>query len=235
MRIENSREKLTISNFDVFVGGGAGGDKRDRHSSLLPNSIRCIISGPSNCGKTNVVFNLLFDPNGLRFANVYVFSKSLHQPKYKLLEKVLEESGIGYFSYTDNESVIDPSEAEPDSVMIFDDIACEKHDNIRKYFTMGRHRGVDSFYLGQTYSRIPKQLVRDNANVLVVFKQDDLNLRHIYNDHVNTDVTYGVFKDSICSAAWKDRHGFLVIDKDSELENGRYRIGFDRIIKDLQR
>lgn len=223
-----------MSNFDVFVGGGGGGKSRKRHSSLLPDTIRCIICGPSNCGKTNVVFNLLFDANGLRFSNVYVFSKSLYQPKYKLLEKILAETGIGYFPYADNENVIDPGEAEPDSVMIFDDIACERHDNIRKYFTMGRHNNIDSFYLGQTYSRIPKQLVRDNANLLIVFKQDERNLRHIYNDHVNTDVTYCVFKD-ICAAAWKDsRHGFLVIDKDCEIDEGRYRIGFDRFIKDLQ-
>lgn len=231
MRIENSRQKLTISNFDNFIGGG--GSVARRHSSLLPNTIRCIVCGPSNSGKTNVIFNLLFDPNGLRFASVYVFSKSLQQPKYKLLEKVFVDSGIGYFPYTDNESVIDPSEAEPDSVMIFDDIACEKHSNIRRYFTMGRHNNIDSFYLGQTYSKIPKQLVRDNANLLVVFKQDDLNLRHIYSDHVNTDLTFCAFK-KICSTAWKEKHGFLVIDKDSEIEDGRYRIGFDRFIKELQ-
>lgn len=65
-----------------------------RHGQLLPNTIRGIICGPSNCGKTNVMLNLLFSENGLIFENVYVFSKSLVQPKYMLLECVLKNTEL---------------------------------------------------------------------------------------------------------------------------------------------
>lgn len=42
---------------------------------------------------------------------------------------------------------------------------------IRDYFSMGRHSGANSIlYLVQTYSKIPKEFVKDNANFLVVFK-----------------------------------------------------------------
>lgn len=229
MRVEHSLHSMNMTNFDTFLKKKA---VNKRHSSLLPNTIRALLCGPSNCGKTNVIFNLLFEPNGLKFANVYIFSKSLHQPKYKFLEKILENSDVGYYPFTDNEFVIPPNEAEPNSIMIFDDIACEKHNNIRAYFTMGRHNNIDSFYLGQSYSNIPKHLIRDNANLLIVFKQDDLNLRHIYKDHVNTDVSFDEFRN-ICAIAWENKHGFIVIDKDSEKDTGRYRIGFDRFIKDI--
>lgn len=94
---------------------------------------------------------------------------------------------------------------------------------------MGRHNGIDSFYLSQTYSKIPKQLVRDNANVLIFFKQDDMNLKHIYNDHVNTDMTFDSFK-KVCSECWKDKYGFLVITKDNDIHKGRYRSKFDTYI-----
>ncbi|XP_024941792.1 uncharacterized protein LOC112494507 [Cephus cinctus] len=98
---------------------------------------------------------------------------------------------------------------------------------MRTFFSMGRHRDDDCFYLCQTYARIPKHLVRDNANLLVLFKQDEMNLKHVYDDHVNTDMTYVQFRD-VCSACWNERKcGFLVIDKDSELNEGRYRKGFD--------
>jgi len=70
--------------------------------------------------------------------------------------------------------------------MIFDDVACEKQDNLF-YFCMGRHKNFDPFYLCQTYSHIPKHLIRDNANFIKMFKQDDLNMRHIYRDHINTE------------------------------------------------
>jgi len=95
---------------------------------------------------------------------------------------------MGYHTFSHNEGVLDPSEAQNNSIMIFDDVACEKRDNIRSYFCMGRHKNVDSFYLCQTYSHIPKHLIRDNANFITMFKQDDLYMRHIYWDHINTDM-----------------------------------------------
>lgn len=198
-----------------------------RHGSLLPSSIRCVVCGPSNCGKTNVLISLLESPHGLRFENVYVYSKSLHQPKYRYLEELLESiDGIGYHAFSNNREVVPPGEALPDSVFVFDDVACDKQDTIREYFAMGRHSSVDCFYLCQTYARIPKHLIRDNANLLVLFKQDNTNLKHVYNDHVNTDMTYEDFC-ALCRECWRRRYGFVVIDKDSGLRNGRYRRGFN--------
>lgn len=221
---------LVIKNFDEYIGCGMISTS-SKHGSLLPDSIRCIISGPSNSGKTNVLFNLLFDINGLRFENIYVFSKSLYQPKYQFLKKALPKE-IGYFAFDDNDQVVHPNNAKPNSIMIFDDISCEKHNNIRSYFTMGRHNNIDTFYLGQTYSSIPKQLIRDNCNFVILFKQDDRNLKHIYNDHVTTDMPFDKFKE-LCTQAWRDNHGFLVIDKNRALDKGRYRIKFDSFISEL--
>lgn len=233
VRVVKQDVQLPVSNFDQIIGAGSSAipNQGSRHGPLLPNSIRCTISGPSNSGKTNILFNLLFDPNGLVFENLYIFSKSLYQEKYKFLSLAMPKE-IGYFTYDDNSTVISPGEAKPNSIMIFDDIACEKHNNIRAYFTMGRHNNVDVFYLGQTYSRIPKQLVRDNANFIILFRQDDMNLRHVYNDHVNTDMSYGKFKE-ICALAWKDKYGFIVIDKDRDTYKGRYRVGLDSFVESV--
>lgn len=203
-----------------------------RHSKLLPNSIRCIICGPSNCGKTNVVISLLENPNGLKFENIYIYSKSLHQPKYQYLEKVLRPiKGLGFFKFSNNESVIPPERASPNSIIIFDDVICDKQNNIKLYFCMGRHMTIDSFYLSQSYTRIPKHLIRDNANFIILFKQDDLNLKHIYNDcNVSSDMPFFEFK-KMANFCWTQRYSFLVIDKDSEFNNGRYRKCFDEFIK----
>ena len=46
--------------------------------------------------------------------------------------------------------MISPDRARPESVILFDDGACEKKDHIRNYFFMGRHKQVDCFYLCQT-------------------------------------------------------------------------------------
>ncbi|XP_011698121.1 PREDICTED: uncharacterized protein LOC105456047 [Wasmannia auropunctata] len=118
---------------------------------MLPTSIRGIICGPSNCGKTNVLISLLESPHGVRFENVYIYSKSLQQPKYQYLESILSPiEEIGYFTFSNNSDVVPPNEALPNSIFVFDDVACDKQDVIREYFAMGRHAHVDCFYLCQT-------------------------------------------------------------------------------------
>lgn len=94
-----------------------------RHGNMLPNTIRSIICGPSNCGKTNVLISLIESPHGVRFENVYVYSKSLQQPKYQYLENLLSPiEEIGYFTFSNNSNVIPSSEALPNSLFIFDDV-----------------------------------------------------------------------------------------------------------------
>lgn len=201
-----------------------------RHGPLLPSSIRCIITGPSNCGKTNVIISLLESANGLRFENIYLYSKSLFQAKYEYLKNLLAPiKGITFNTYNNGNNIIKPEHAKPNSIIIFDDIACENQNVMREYFSMGRHKSVDTFYLAQSYTRVPKHLIRDNVNLLILFPQDRLNLRHIYDEHVNTDMTFNKFID-ICSLCWKEKHNFLVIDKDSPIQSGRYRKGFDEYI-----
>lgn len=230
MRFKEHAMKLPVINFDELAQRNIEKSEK-RHGDLLPNSVRAVICGPSNCGKTNTLLALITHPHGLRFENVYVYSKSLNQPKYQFLKRLLESvKGVRYFPFNDHEQVIKPEDAYPNSIMIFDDVACEKQDNMRAFFCMGRHRDVDCFYLCQTYARIPKHLIRDNTNLLILFRQDEMNLKHIYDDHVNTDMSYTQFKD-LCSACWNDdKYGFVVIDKDSELNNRRYRKGFDCFI-----
>ena len=70
---------------------------------------------------------------------------------------------IKYFPFGDREKVVSPDKALANSIMIFDDVSCEKQDHLKNYFCMGRH-------------------------------------------------------------------GFLVIDKDSKLGQGRFRKGYDQFL-----
>lgn len=217
----NNIDELTVDNLKIEDG---------KHGSLFPDTVRCIVTGPSNCGKTNIVFNLITNPKGLKFNNLYIFSKSLQQPKYQLLDKILSEvPEVSFFKFNASDKIMQPDQAKPYSVFIFDDVSTENHDTIRNYFAMGRHHNIDCIYIGQTYSKIPKQLIRDNANIIIIFKQDDTNLKHIYNDHVGSDMLYEMFKN-LCGKAWSEKYGFVVIIKDQSIKNGRYRIGFDQFV-----
>ena len=172
MRFEKQDKTIDVRDVEASFGK----QLKRRHSTLLPNSIRGLIVGPSNCGKTNVMISLIESPNGLKFQNIYLYSKSLYQPKYEYLKNLIGPiEGMSLKTFSNNEDVISPDDAERNSIFIFDDVACEKQNHIRSYFCMGRHKDVDSFYLCQTYTRIPKHLIRDNANMIIMFKQDGSN------------------------------------------------------------
>lgn len=172
------------------------------------------------------MISLLEHENGLKFVNVYLYSKSVNQEKYKYLKDLLTPiKGMKFYAFNNSEDILTPCQAKPNSVFIFDDVACAQQNIIREYFSMGRHNDIDCFYLHQSYARIPKHLIRDNANVLIIFEQDDLNLRHIYDDHVGADMTFEKFKD-LCSLCWKKPYGFLSIFKDNKITEGYYRRGF---------
>ncbi|KAL4135058.1 hypothetical protein QTP88_006720 [Uroleucon formosanum] len=109
-----------------------------------------------------------------------------------MLSDILSDiDGIKLFTFYENEQVIEPEKALPNSVFIFDDIITENQKIARTYFSRARHNLVDVFYLAQSYSKVPKQLLRDNANFIVLFKQDETNLKHVYNEHCSVIAANG--------------------------------------------
>ena len=226
MDLIEQKDKLDIINVDVQTVKNPS-----RHGPLLPDTIRAIVVGPSGSGKTNIMYNLITHENGLRFENIYLYSKTSNQEKYVLLKKIMDDiKGANFFIFTSADEVIKPNLTKKNSIMIFDDIITDPA--IREYFSTCRHSGASSvFYLAQTYSKIPKQLVRDNSNFLIILKQDDTNLRHIFNDHSFTDMDFSDFR-KISHSCWnRNDYGFMVIDKTREINEGRYRCGFHMFIK----
>ena len=65
------------------------GCKRD-NNPMLPNNIRGLIIGKSNCGKTTLLLNLLLQPYWLDYTHSYVFGTSLHQQQYQILKRGYE-------------------------------------------------------------------------------------------------------------------------------------------------
>lgn len=227
MKFIEHEVKLAVDNVDpptVF-------NKTSRHGSLFPNTIRALVVGPSGCGKTNLIYTLLTNVNGIRFHNVYIYSKTLDQPKYRMLCDILKNiDGIKLFTFHDNDKVIAPEKALPNSVFIFDDIICENQNIVRSYFSRGRHNQIDVCYLAQSFARIPKQLIRDNSNLIILFKQDETNLKHVYYDHCSSDMSFSEFKN-FCTTCWtRGRFEFVVISKESERDRGRYRHGFHTFV-----
>lgn len=231
MRFFKHAAEIPVRNIDEYASSNKSSERR--HSELLPNNLRCIIAGPSGCGKTNLLISLIESENGVKFENLYIYSKTLEQDKYKYLEEMLSPiKDVGYHTFSSSDEVIAPNEAKRNSIFIFDDVICDKkQDCVRNLFCMGRHYQTDVIYLTQTLTKLSKHLIRDNCNFVILFKQDDMNLRHAYNDFgVNCDMTFAEFR-KFCLQCWRDKYGFVVIHLESESNNGRYRKNFSEFLQ----
>lgn len=227
MKLEKQLVKLEINipKCELAV------NKNKKHGDLFPNNIRCLISGPSGSGKTCILMSLLENKNGIKFKNVYVYSKTLFQEKYQRLKKIISAiKGMNFYGYQNN--VLSFEKIAPFSVVIFDDVASESQKEIQKIFCLARHKNTDCFYLSQSFANVRKHLLRDNLNMVVLLKQDNLNLKHAYDDYVGNDMTFDNFK-KMCTICWKERYGFLTIVTECDLNKGRYRKGFDSFFKDF--
>ena len=66
------------------------GENKRQNDPLLPSSVRGLIVGRSNCGKTVLLLNLLLRDNWLDYNNLLVFGNSLHQDEYQVMKKGFE-------------------------------------------------------------------------------------------------------------------------------------------------
>ena len=100
----------------------------------------------------------------------------------------------------------------------------EKQNTCDSYYVRGRHNNVDCFYLAQNYFKLPRQTIRENANIICLFPQDLKNLNHIFDDHVGSDMTKEEFRH-LCKAVWEKQQGFVIIYLSNNKHNGKYRSG----------
>ena len=246
-----------------------------KNSPLLPKSIRGLIIGKSGCGKTTVLLNLLLNPGYLDYTNLYIFSKSLHQPEYKIIKKAFDSgldkqsivnifklnkeilntglsvdevinqmayafyeknknmrhkpTGITVDYFSDAHDVPPPQEMDSNklNLCVFDDVMLVKQSAIEDYYCRGRHNNVDSFYLSQSYFKLPRQTIRENSNLILLFPQDEKNISHIHRDHASQDMSFGEFKN-FCQSVWKSgKHNFVTLDLTSSINDGKYRKNLD--------
>ena len=205
-----------------------------KHSVFFPKNIMCVIAGSTGSGKTNLICHLLKEPGILNYSDVYVYSPTLYQPVYKYLQSYysnLEEfikqksrgsNKIAHFYGTDDE-IVDPSTLRDDQnhIMIFDDVMLNDQTLIKQYFCRGRHNHVNVFYLCQSLHKIAKHCIRDNANIFILFKQDDKTMKYFHETHISGDMDFKEFK-TFYDSVWRKKFSFIVINLWDDAECGRY-------------
>ena len=205
------------------------------HADIFPRNIFCVIAGSTGCGKTNLMVNLLLQENKINYSDVYIYSPTLHQPayiylkhSYELMEKIIMNKTkhsvkIAHFCDPAEKQLIDPVELDKkqNHVMIFDDVMLDDQTAIKKYFCSGRHNNVNVFYLVQSLHKIAKHCIRENANIFILFKQDDKTLKYFHETHISGDMDFKELKQ-FCDNAWMKKHGFVVFNLWDTAYCGRY-------------
>ena len=150
----------------------------------------------------------------------------------KLIERYIDQGGVARGNikanfYSDSSEIPDPTELNEreKNLLVLDDCLLEKQTKAEAYYTRGRHNNCDTFYISQNYFRLPRQTIRENANLIILFPQDAKNIAHIHADHC-TDMDINEFKE-FCHTVWSKQYNFVTIDLASSKMNGKYRENFD--------
>ena len=214
---------------------------KSRHGPMFPKTIFCVVAGATGSGKTNLIVHLLTTPNLLDYSDVYIYAPTLYQDSYEYLkdyynpiEKKFKELfkisvKVVHF-YESFEEIKDPKnlDSTQSHIMIFDDVMNEDQSVIKDYFCRGRHNNVNVFYLCQSLHKIQKHCIRENANVFILFHQDDKTLKYFHETHISGDMDFKEFKE-LCCKAWSKKYGFIVINLWEESYCGRYLINYGEI------
>ena len=155
------------------------------------------------------------------------WAATLNQVKSRVSNKVKGDI-ITFHDTTDSIVPVDKLDPKQTTVLVFDDVMLESQAPIESYFARGRHSGANCFYLTQNYFKIPNQVIRENANMIILFGQNLNNIRCIHSKYCSGDMDlhefYQFFQN--CTA---EPYSFVTIDLTSSPYCGKYRKGLDTV------
>ena len=149
----------------------------------------------------------------------------------KVLEKIGKQRPIHIITRSQNQypnyktsTDIKPINKYKGSFVIFDDMLGAKNSSqIDEFFTRGRHEDLDVYYISQSYFALPRQSIRNNSDILILFRQTLRDVQSMYYDIGAYDMKYDEFKE-MCHKAWDEKYNYLCIDVTKNKNDGKYRI-----------
>lgn len=170
---------------------------------------------------------------GVQFKKLHIFSTCLNQQFYKDFKQICEKiqgkdkDKFVRFYFKIN-SLDDVNRCHPGSLVVFDDCELVKPQRIiMDYYSRGRNNNISCIYLATSYTKVNKQLIRENLNFLCIFKQFKYYTKVIWEEYASSDFTFERF-DEICLECWIDDFGFLTINIEKQLKDGRYMKKFEK-------
>ena len=200
------------NNVGANAGAVANSPAEAVAEAVANETNRTLIVGPSFCGKTHLLLNKLRlirleDPE----KQIRIITRSPEQYENINMQGIEVEENVGDL------------EEYRGCCVVFDDMLDSNQKLIDPFFTRGRHKSCDVYYLCQSYFDAPKKTVRNNSNIIILFQQTLKDVEHIHRDISGFDMSYEEFK-SLCREAWNEKFNYLLINRLEDKNGSRYRI-----------
>ena len=194
---------------------------------------RLLLIGSSQCGKTNVVLNLitrfLIYPNSDEsiFDEIYIFTPTaLSDPKLKILAKHPDLVNKVYLSDKLETDLIDellarnPSDFEggilPHTLVFIDDFTAEKkntmHPSVVNLFFRGRHENISTIICSQYFFNVPPSVRTNTSGILIFRLKRNAELALIRNELSTPKIHDEIFDEILHRAQEGETWNFLFID-----------------------
>ena len=146
---------------------------------------------------------------------------SRKQGKVFKITKSISQNSRKYKNICDEFQALNKHE---NSTVVFDDMLLSKQtSDIDLFFTRGRHHLIDIYYISQSYFHLPKNSIRNNSNIIILFKQTLRDIILIFHDIAGLDMNFEEWK-SLCRRSWENDYDYLQIDRFAKIGEGRYTI-----------
>ena len=201
---------MKIKNYDR----GEKNHNDKKLNDILSEDYRMLISGPSNCGKTNTLMHILREPL-VYYDKCYIYTSNPQQDKIQdfiqLMRKIGKKLGYNPLEVADEDNIRDVKDYPVGNrkIVVFDDLQNAKdkiQNKIANHFTNGRHQQISPIYLAQSYYDIPKKL-RLNCSHIILYPPDESNHRQLLSKEYR-------FNQNLFDKL--DKYDFLFIDKEKK-------------------
>ena len=87
------------------------------------------------------------------------------------------------------------------------------------FFTRGRHKNIDIYYISQSWYELPKNTIRNICSRIILVHERLKDITMIYHyDFSGLHMCFSEWRN-FCREAWQKRYIYIQIDKDKDLHD----------------
>lgn len=239
MDLDNEIKPINKKHLDII---------KSPHEYLIPkHPFRCLISGPSNSGKTVLFVSLLTNPVfGYKdfFHKVILIGPNVHSEQYEPIEDALGDKLMKMDEF-DNKYLLELLDylkeqkeelgaLSPRVLVVFDDCLDNKEivnsSFLKALFIRGRHSQTSSMFLSQAYNQFPLVLRKQLSNVIQFPTPNKREVDCLAEELNHPRLTEEQFK-KLFHYVTKEKHNFLHINLQCPDKDEIFRKKFQEILR----